>query len=88
MLVLSDFISFEHFGCYWVIHFFDSEGFDFLFGQGIHFWELPDACIGLDVEPLSHGQAVDVVLWVVHNTEEQLKLIRVDHIGEVEGKMG
>ena len=70
MFVLSDFIGLEHFGCYGVIHFLDLEDFDFSFGQGIHFRELPNACIGLDVEPLSHGQIVNVVLWVVHDTEK------------------
>ena len=86
--MLSDFIGLEHFGCHWVIHFFDPEVLDLLFCQGIHFWELPDTCIGLDVKPLSHRQVVDVVLWVVHNTEKQFEFIRVNHVGEVEGKMG
>ena len=70
MFVLSDFIGSEHFSCYGVIYFLDSEGFNFSFSQGVHFWELPNACIGLDVEPLSHGQVIDVVLWVVHDTEK------------------
>ena len=86
--MLLDFIGSKHFSCYWVIHFLNLEVFDFSFGQGIHLWELPDACIRLDIEPLFHGQVVDVVLWVVHNNEEQLELIRVDHIREIEGKMG
>ena len=68
--MLSDLIGLEHFSCHWVIHFLNLEAFNFLFGQSIYLWEPPDACIGLDVKPLSHGQVVDVVLWVVHDTEE------------------
>ena len=85
--MLSDFIGSEHFGWHWIIHFFDVEIFDFSFSQGIHFWELPNACVGLHIEPLSHRQVVDVVLWVVHDAEEQLEFVRVDHIREVDRKL-
>ena len=68
--VLSDFVGSEHFSCHQIIHFLDLDGFDFSFSQGVHFWELPNTCIGLDIEPLSHRQVVDVVLWVVHDTEK------------------
>ena len=68
--MLLDFTGSEHFVCHGVVHFLDSEVFDFSFGQGIHFWELPDACIGLDVKPLSHRQVVDIVLQVIHDAEK------------------
>ena len=68
--ILSDCIGLEHFVGHGVIHFFDSDLFNFLFSQGVHFRELQEACIDLDIEPLSHRQVVDVVLWVVHDTEK------------------
>ena len=86
--MLSNLIGSEHFVSHRVIHFFDLEILNFLLGQGIHFWELPDTCIGLDIEPLSHRQVVDIVLWVIHDTEKQLELIRLDYIREVKSKIG
>ena len=59
---ISDCIGLEHFVSHRVVHFFDLDLFNFSFGQGIHLRELPDACVDLDIEPLSHRQAVDVVL--------------------------
>ena len=85
--MLLDLVSLEHFVSHRVIHFFDSEILDILFGQGVHFSELPDACIGLDVEPLSHRQVIDIVLQVIHDTKKQLELVGLDHIGEVESKI-
>ena len=68
--ILLDCIGSEYFVGHGVIFFFDSDLFDFSFGQGIHFRELQESCIDLDVEPLSHRQVVDAVLRVVHDTEK------------------
>ena len=63
--VLSDCIGLEHFIGHRVVFFFDSDLVDFSFGQGVHLRELQEACIHLDVEPLSHRQVVDAILWIV-----------------------
>ena len=68
--MLSDRIGSEHFISHRVVHFFDLDFFDFSFSQGVHLWELPDACVGLDIKPLSHRQVVDIVLWVIHDAEK------------------
>ena len=66
-LILLDRIGSEHFVSHRVVHFLDLEVLNFSFGQGVYFWELPDACIGLDIKPLSHRQVVDIVLQVIHD---------------------
>ena len=50
MFVLLDFIGLEHFGCHWIIHFFNMEVFDFSFKE-----------VFVDVE--SHGLSENIEVF-------------------------
>ena len=68
--ISSNCIGLKHFVGHGVVFFFDLDLFDFSFGQGVHLRELQEACIDLNVEPLSHRQVIDAVLRVVHDAEK------------------
>ena len=62
--------------------------FDFSDGEGIHFGELPNMSVGLNVEPLTDGEVVEVILAVINDSKEELEYVGFNSVREVEGELG
>ena len=43
--------------------------------------------VGLNVEPLTDGEVIEVVLAVINDSKEKLKYVGFDSVREVEGEL-
>src|ERR1700735_3433784 len=86
--MLLNFVGFECFNSFGVGFFFNSDMFDFSDSEGVHFGELPNMSVGLNIEPLTDGEVVEVVLAVINDSKEKLEYVGFDGVREVEGELG